>query len=455
MINSKSIDRNTQLATVAGWGATSVIKKNDRSTTIVAKCNFALDGVVARLNRNVVSASPSGMLTDMLQASAPQLRQPDTSPSKGYSDGAVQSPAPASSAIPKGLDGAAALAYWVAKMQQVASDTSDQQLVDSMERFKQSNKIQRKSFEERADEAQKKEETAAVVSKVMGCAGKILGGLLVAASVVSAVFTGGTSLVLAGVGLALMAADGITEAITGESLTGRLLSPLIDSVFSPLVEKFAGVISGVLKKFGVSDDISRYIGAALGAMMAVMAVIAIAVVAKSSAASNVVSKLTGPLMRSLTKVAPQMLKSMASKSTALISSMASRVTQLANSASGMATTGTKNLLSKIGVNSFDPKVFSLYAQMAAVGTGTLRGAGDAGTSAWLGMNEEQLSKIQAEMLKLLTSMPQLDRIMDTAVKEWQNQQTRVTNLQKSSSDVMEIDQQTSAFVLRNARRMAV
>ncbi len=455
MSESISVDRSTLLATAPVQNANQQDEINDRDEVPVQARNVSLDDVLERLSGKAGPGSRSEMLQAMGAVVAPQLRKPVTTLSKGNGHAATESAGVAANRTPEGLNGAAALAYWVAKIQKVAADTSDQQLVDSMERFKRINKIQRNSFERQADEAQKKEETAEMVSNVMGWVGKILGGLLVAASVVSAVFTGGTSLVLAGAGLALMAADGIVEATTGESLTGRLISPLIEAVFSPLVEQFAGVISGVLQKFGVKEDIGRMVGAALGAMLAVMAVIVVAVVARSSAASNAVGKITGPLMRSVTKAVPQMLKSMAAKSTALASSMASRVTQSANAASKLTVSGTKKMLSKVGVTNVDPKVISLYAQMTAVGTGTLRGAGAAGTSAWLGVNEERLADIQAEIVRLLTSLPQLDHIIDSAVKEWQNQQSRLINLQKSASDAQEAEQQAGVFALRNVRRVAI
>ena len=446
------VDQGTLPGTAAVWN-TQISERRDRSAA--AASDVAFDDVVARLSKQAGTSPRGEVLETMAKGAAPRLRKPNATPSvdrgrvlSSTAGLAVHSPVAR-------LEGAAALAYWVAKIQKVVSETSDQQLVDSMERFKKTNAIQRASFEKQAEEAQKKEETAAVVAEVMGCVGKILGGLLVAASVVSAVFSGGTSLILAGVGLALMAADSITEAATGESLSGRLIAPLIDAVFKPLVEMFAGVISDVLQKFGVSEDISRIVGAALGAILAVMAVIALAFVAKSSAASNAIGKITGPLMKSVTKAMPQMLKSMGTRSVAFLTSVASRATQGANAVSKLAGSSAQKLLSKVGVGSFNPRLVSLYLQVGAVGAGTLRGAGEAGTSAWLGLNEKQLSEIQAELIRLLTSMPQLEQIMETAVGEWKKQQSRMVGLQASASDAMEVDQQTNAFVLRNARRMAV
>ncbi len=55
----------------------------------------------------------------------------------------------------------------------------------------------------------------------MGCIGKVLGALLTIVSVVAAVFTGGASLALAAVGLAVMVADEIVKAATECRLFSR------------------------------------------------------------------------------------------------------------------------------------------------------------------------------------------------------------------------------------------
>ncbi|RYH63974.1 MAG: hypothetical protein EON54_07080 [Alcaligenaceae bacterium] len=99
------------------------------------------------------------------------------------------------------LRGAAALRFWIAKIQETVDETTQTQLVDTLGRFKEQNKAQREFHDKKSEEIQKKEVAAQKASQVMGCLGKIVGAAVVAVSVAAAVVSGGTSLVLAGVGL--------------------------------------------------------------------------------------------------------------------------------------------------------------------------------------------------------------------------------------------------------------
>lgn len=345
-------------------------------------------------------------------------------------------------------EGLAALSYWMAKLQKTVSDCSDQQLLDAMERFKAQNKSQRESYEKQAAEAQKKEEAAAKASSAMGCASKILGGLIVAVSLVSAVFTGGSSLALAAVGLALFAADIATEAATGKSLTERALSPLMDAVVSPLMNAIGGAIAGVLQKFGMDKDLAQIIGAAVGAVLAVVAVVAIAVVAKSGQAAKLGSKLAGPLMRALSKAVPQLLKAAMSKLGGIGSSVLGKSNQL----SKFLRNAASRLGGKLGVNA-DSNVLALQAQRIQQVMVLLNGSANAGTSTWLGFNEKAISEIEAEIIELMNEMSRSHQVIDTAVGQWQAQQEWETAQTTKLSDAVEREQQAVHFIIGGSRRM--
>lgn len=84
----------------------------------------------------------------------------------------------------------------------------------------------------------------------MGCVGKIVGALLTIASVIGAVFSGGASLALAAVGLALMVADEIVKAATGTSFIQQALNPIMEAVLKPLMEAIGKAISKALEALG-------------------------------------------------------------------------------------------------------------------------------------------------------------------------------------------------------------
>ncbi|ELO24253.1 type III secretion system translocon subunit SctE, partial [Salmonella enterica] len=80
--------------------------------------------------------------------------------------------------------------------------------------------------------------------------GKVLGALLTIVSVVAAVFTGGASLALAAVGLAVMVADEIVKAATGVSFIQQAPNPIMEHVLKPLMELIGKAITKALEGLG-------------------------------------------------------------------------------------------------------------------------------------------------------------------------------------------------------------
>lgn len=142
---------------------------------------------------------------------------------------------------------------------------------------------------------------AEAMAKAMGCVGKILGALVTIVGVIGAMFTGGASLVLAGIGLAIMAADKISQKVTGVSFLDKAMKPIMDLI-KPLMEMLMNKLAGLFEKLGMDPQIASMV-----AMVAISIVIAVAVVALSltgaaGAATNLVSKLLSKLGSSLTKL---------------------------------------------------------------------------------------------------------------------------------------------------------
>ena len=113
------------------------------------------------------------------------------------------------------VDAAGRMVLFMARFAELIGDAAEVRLeaekkAASEIRDAQSAVAMRKA-EEYEDQVRKAEEA----NKKMGCIGKILGAVLTVVSVVGAVFTGGASLAIAAVGIALMAGDMIGKAITG------------------------------------------------------------------------------------------------------------------------------------------------------------------------------------------------------------------------------------------------
>lgn len=171
------------------------------------------------------------------------------------------------------------------------------------------NELKRQS-EEFDQQVRKAEQT----QKIAKCVGQILGGLVMAIGAVSALF-GGAGIALMAVGVALLAADFIAEKATGRLLTDRIMSPLMEYVFMPLIEMLGKVVDAILEYTPLGDllkeidkaagtDICGITKGIVTAVVAVAAIIALAYVAKS-AAKFLIEKMSQTFIASMVQVAKQ------------------------------------------------------------------------------------------------------------------------------------------------------
>lgn len=161
-----------------------------------------------------------------------------------------------------------------------------------------------------SEEYQEQVRKAAEAEKKMGCIGKIVGWVVTVVSVVAAPFTGGASMALAAVGLALA----LAEEITGKSLLGKVFEPLMTYVLQPLIKLISQIATDVLLGLGMDAKEARkfgtIIGAVLGAVLLVAVVVA-AVVLGKGAGARLAANLGKVISNNVTKLAPEMLKSAA------------------------------------------------------------------------------------------------------------------------------------------------
>lgn len=195
-----------------------------------------------------------------------------------------------------------------------------------------------------AEKAEKELAKAEAMNKAMGCIGKILGAVVTAIAVIGAAFTGGASLALAGIGLALMVADEIYQGVTGNSFIQEAMKPLM-KLLQPLLQFVMEKVSAMMEGLGVDAQTAR-----MAAMIAVSVAIAAAVVvlavtgvggAIASAVSNVVGKLGSVLSRVLEKtigkLIPEMLKKAVSQMARQTSGAVSRMFDAVSQRLGLST----------------------------------------------------------------------------------------------------------------------
>jgi invasin B len=218
--------------------------------------------------------------------------------------GAVASPM-RESEMPKLSSSAARLSLLMATLTLMMGDGAEASMKADQEIFKEMQTQRQKALEKSAAEYDAEVQKAEQISKTMGCIGKVIGGLIMAVSILAIPFTGGASLALAVIGVGLMTADAITNAVTGTSLTGMALSPVMKAL-QPLIEAVSKLIVGALESAGVPPEKAQSIGGIIAAVVVALAtiamMIAVAFVAKGPAGAKAMQLLSKSMTGILTKV---------------------------------------------------------------------------------------------------------------------------------------------------------
>jgi invasin B len=215
--------------------------------------------------------------------------------------------APPGLSPPRNLTNTAKLQALLATLNQVISENSLLKLEADTKLARDVLKSQEAENTRRSEEYQAEQAKAAHLEKVMGCIGKVVGWLITVVAVIAAPFSGGASLALAAVGLALA----IVEEASGFSVLGKAFEPIMQHVLMPMINAIGKAITQLLENLGVDSATARKVGSIMGAVIGavvMVAVIALAVVVGRSAAANLM-KQVGPMVnKMMARVMPQILK---------------------------------------------------------------------------------------------------------------------------------------------------
>lgn len=186
--------------------------------------------------------------------------------------------------------------------------------------------------EERAEQLAKAES----LSKWLGCIGKIIGWVVTVVSVVAAPFTGGLSMALAGVGLALA----VVEEATGFSLLGEALQPVIQLVVK-LAQELTKVFGSLLEKMGIpgADAIAQVMGFIATALAVAAVAIGGFLLAKGAMARllpNIVKQVVGEVSKEATRITSKLATSVGKQA----SGLAGTIGATATAAGGVTQIGT-------------------------------------------------------------------------------------------------------------------
>lgn len=262
--------------------------------------------------------------------------------------------------------------------------------------------------------------------KMSNCISKVFGALATAIGAMTMVF-GGAGAVIMAIGLTMLVGDEIYKAVTGESLVGKAMQPLMDHVFSPLMSLIA---SAVDKIFG--NLLPDSVRTAISMVLTIAIVIAAAYVAKGAGkklfekfAQNMVQGLMANMKSVVSKIAstmPQMLKN----TTQSVRNAMSKLTQ---------NTSAQNL-ARYG------HVASELAMLTSVST---KGAGDI-INAQL---QVAIAEIESILKQIEALMELLSRMMQDTVKSNSTQMDTIAALTDTSSGLIQSNYETGKKVLKN------
>ncbi|WP_447403294.1 SPI-1 type III secretion system needle tip complex protein SipB [Salmonella enterica] len=343
------------------------------------------------------------------------------------------------------LSNVARLTMLMAMFIEIVGKNTEESLQNDLALFNALQEGRQAEMEKKSAEFQEETRKAEETNRIMGCIGKVLGALLTIVSVVAAVFTGGASLALAAVGLAVMVADEIVKAATGVSFIQQALNPIMEHVLKPLMELIGKAITKALEGLGVDKKTAEMAGSIVGAIVAAIAMVAVivvvAVVGKGAAAKlgNALSKMMGETIK---KLVPNVLKQLAQNGSKLFTQGMQRITS-----------GLGNVGSKMGLqtNALSKELVGNTLNKVALGMEVTNTAAQSAGGVAEGVFIKNASEALADFMLACFAMDQIQQWLKQSVEIFGENQKVTAELQKAMSSAVQQNADASRFILRQSR----
>jgi len=359
----------------------------------------------------------------------------------------------------------------LAKLNDLLAQLSQEDLTRQSETIQMQLKAAEEANQKRAREFEAEQQKARDLQEKMGCWGKIIGWAVTVVSLVAAPFTGGASLALAAVGLALA----IAEEVTGFSVLGAVLSPVIENVLMPMMKflttVFVDVVKGVADLIGaeINEDALNLAATILGAIAAVAIIVAVAVVAKSGASKFMekfgteimknVAKQIGAMLNAAINVAaksaskvgtalPEALRTVMKTASARVGHAASEAMKAASKAASKAVSEVGNVFAETPEEA--AKRMTYVSDAAAVGMSANQVAQGAGGVAVADM-QRKAAVIEGQIMMSFANSKILRDLLQQAVDTFVASNATVENLRQTLSRIIAQDHNTGAFIARQIR----
>ncbi|MFP2240072.1 type III secretion system translocon subunit SctE [Pseudescherichia vulneris] len=353
-------------------------------------------------------------------------------------------------------------------------DVSTEKLKNDLEINKMQTQARQAEMKRKSDEYEEQVRKAEEAQKTAGCIGKILGGLAVAFGAITTIFGGG-GVALMAVGIALMVADPIVEAITGQSLTGMIMDPLMEHVLMPLMNVLGDIVSAIFDYTPLGlllNAIDKATGAnmmdtihtVVTAAVAIAAIVAVAFVAKSAAkfliekmsqamTSAIVQTVKAAIAKAINKLIPTLVKNAAKQGSAATRAVASQVSKSIQNVTQSVTKNVTGFLkgSESSVLNNLGKINMNHIMMANVGVNTSNGIIQSGMSMNIANIQLEAQKALASFQLAQTDLKILSDIITSYLSRFKQDQDQVQKMGLTLSDMLQNQAAAGASVIKNMK----
>lgn len=353
-------------------------------------------------------------------------------------------------------------------------DTASEKLRNDLEINKIQTQARQAEMKRKSDEYLEQTRKAEEAQKTAGCIGKILGGLAIAFGAITTIF-GGAGVAMMAIGIALMIADPIVEALTGQSLTGRLMDPLMEHVLMPLMNVLSDIVGAIFDKTPLGlllNAIDKATGAnmmdtirtVVTAAVAIAVIVAVAFVAKSAGkflidkmskamTSAIVQTVKEAVMKAINKLIPTMVKNVARQGATAVRAMAAQISKniqhVTQSVSKKVTgflqgseSSILNNLSKINMN---------HLMMANIGVNTSNGVIQSGMNINIANIQLEAQKALAAFQLAHTDIKILSDVISSYMSRFKQDQEQVQIMGVTLSDMLQNQAAAGSAVIKNMK----
>lgn len=359
---------------------------------------------------------------------------------------------------------------FIMKMDDIASE----KLQNDLEINKIQTQARQAEMKRKSDEYEEQVRKAEEAQKTAGCIGKILGGLAMAFGAITTIF-GGAGAALMAVGITLMVADPVVEAITGQSLTGMVMDPLMEHVLMPLMNVLGDIIGEIFDKTplglllnaidkAAGTNMMDTVRTVVTAAVAIAVIVAVAFVAKSAAkfliekmsqamTSAIVQIVKEAIAKAINKLIPTLVKNSVQQGSAAARAVAAQVSKSIQNVTQSVTKNVNGFLqgSESTVLNSLSKINMNHIMMANVGLNSSNGIIQSGMNINIASIQLEAQKALADFQLAQTDLKILSDIITSYLSRFKQEQEQVQRMGLTLSDMLQNQAMAGASVIKNMK----